>query len=486
MIFNSVTYLAFLLVVVLMYWSLSKIPRLWLIFIASIIFYGFWHPGFLLVMLLSTSADYYCAICIDKTKLQKNKRFFLGFSLLINLGLLCYFKYLTFIMGNAVYVLNFFGLEVEAPILEILLPLGISFYTFESLSYIIDVYRGFIKPEKSLLLYGCFVTFFPKLIAGPILRAAEMLPQFIEQPRFRLDIFVSGLRRILYGLFLKVVLADNIAPIVDSGFLQPISNLSALDVLTLAFLFGFQIYFDFSAYSSIAIGSARLIGIHIPENFNFPYLSTSPREFWQRWHISLSSWIRDYLYFPLQGVKVKDRYAGGLSIDIKKEKGLRSPTFALFLTWSIMGLWHGASWTFVIWGLFHAVLIAIYRLTKNQTTKLPRFVQIFGGWAFTLIFVMLAWIPFRAKTVEDTFAMLSRFFSIQNYLWLGMHENIYIISALLFIFVISAYFFHIVGSFTIEKNRITFFAANIIHMTAIILLVFVFIRPISQFIYFQF
>ena len=465
---------------------MPKFPRLWLIFIFSIIFYGFWNAGFLLVMLLSTVVDYYCALCIDNTKIQKNKRFFLGFSLLINLGLLCYFKYLTFIMGNAVHVLNFFGLEVQAPILEIVLPLGISFYTFESISYIVDVYRGFIRPEKNILLYGCFVTFFPKLIAGPILRAAEMLPQFIEQPKFRLDVFVSGVRRILYGLFLKVVLADNIAPIVDNGFLQPISSLSALDVLTLAFLFGFQIYFDFSAYSSIAIGSARLIGVHIPENFNFPYISSSPREFWQRWHISLSSWIRDYLYLPLQGLKVKDRSVGGLSIDQKNEKILRSPALALFLTWAIMGLWHGASWNFVIWGLLHALLITVYRLTKNYITKLPSFLRAFGGWLFTLIFVMLAWIPFRARTVEDTIAMYSKLFSVQNYLWLGMRENIYIITTLVFIFIISAYFFRKIGSYAVKDSRFIFLVANTLLMTIVILLVFVFIRPISQFIYFQF
>lgn len=287
MIFNSVTYIIFLTIIISLYWVLPRGSRIWMMLVASSTFYGFWRPEFLLVMLVSASVDFIAAIKIQSSENLTRKKIWLAISLITNLGILCYFKYLFFFIDSAVAVLNIFGFQFQAPILNIILPLGISFYTFEAISYIVDVYRGLFKAEKSFILYACFITFFPKLIAGPILRAAELIPQLSANPVFRFDEFSSGLKRIIYGLFLKVVIADNIAPLVDAGFQQNIDTLSALDVWTLAFLFGFQIYFDFSAYSSIAIGSARLMGIHIPENFNYPYLASSPRDFWRRWHISL-------------------------------------------------------------------------------------------------------------------------------------------------------------------------------------------------------
>ncbi len=251
-----------------------------------------------------------------RSKLKKsqahafNRRFWLFVSLLGNLGSLFYFKYLGFALTNLQMVVDVFGLEWRLPHPDILLPLGISFYTFQTMSYTIDVYRGFIKAEKDLLLFSTYVVFFPQLVAGPILRAVEVIPWLLKKPHWEWSNLSIGIKRILGGLFLKVVLADNIAEFVDVGFGVDVGYLSAIDVWTLAFLFGFQIYFDFSAYSHIAIGSAKLMGIDFPENFNFPYFSTSAREFWKRWHISLSSWIRDYLYLPLCGVKVKDESTG--------------------------------------------------------------------------------------------------------------------------------------------------------------------------------
>ena len=230
---------------------------------------------------------------------------------------------------------------------------------------------------------------------------------------------------------------------MDSGFQQPLASLSALDVWTLAFLFGFQIYFDFSAYSSIAIGSARLMGIHIPENFNFPYLANSPREFWRRWHISLSSWIRDYLYFPLQGIKVRDRSTGGIAVDVNNLKeGLRAPLFALFITWLVMGLWHGANWTFALWGIYHASLIAGYRFSENKFKNFPVWLKVYGGWAITLPLIMLGWIPFRSASVESTLSMFSKLISPSQYLWLGMRENTYLITVLLLMASIISYAVH--------------------------------------------
>jgi len=487
MIFNSVTYLLFLTLVVCLFWLLPKQARLWLIFLASSTFYGFWRPEFLAIIFLSAITDYYAAMHIEASEDRTIRRRWLLFSLAVNLGMLCYFKYLFFVVDNAAAVLSIFDINIRAPAFDIVLPLAISFYTFETISYVVDVYRKFIPAERSFVMYGCFVTFFPKLVAGPILRAAEMMPQFAAKSVFRLDTFVSGLRRILFGIFLKVVIADNIAPLVDAGFLQPVNTLSALDVFTLAFLFGFQIYFDFSAYSSIAIGSARLLGIHVPENFNFPYLATSPRDFWQRWHISLSSWIRDYLYLPLQGLKVRDRSAGGVSVDIgENNKSNRHPLIALFLTWAIMGLWHGASWTFVLWGLYHASLIAIYRMVAGPVAGFPSWIRTYGGWGITLPLVMLGWIPFRATSVSDSIAMFAKLISPGDYLWLGMRENTYLITAILLIFCVMSYLIHWIERKYISPWVWLKFVISIPVMSFVIGLNFVFLRPISQFIYFQF
>ena len=279
MIFNSLTYFVLLFSVVLLYWLLPYRTRLLLIFSSSLIFYGFWRVEFLPVMLISVIVDYVISIRMPQSTQQTKKRLLL-ISLVVNLGLLFYFKYLIFFSENAVGPANLLGAEVDPLVLKIILPLGISFYTFQTISYSVDVYRGIIKPEKDFILYACYVTFFPQLVAGPVLRATEVIPQFAKRPPFSWTDVAVGLRRIVYGLFLKVVLADNIAPLVETGYSMPVDTMSALDVWTLAFLFGFQIYLDFSAYSHIAIGSALLMGIHFPENFNFPYLSNSPKDFW--------------------------------------------------------------------------------------------------------------------------------------------------------------------------------------------------------------
>lgn len=484
MIFNSLTYLLFLTLVVAGYWLLPQKFRISLIFISSCVFYGFWRPEFLLLMFFSASVDYLVALkMIDAQDTIIRKRW-LWLSLSVNLGLLCYFKYLFFIVDNATWALNYFGYHFQAPSFNIILPLAISFYTFETISYIVDVYHKQIEPEKNFWKYSCFVIFFPKLIAGPVLRASEILPQFNHGVNFRNSSFISGLHRIIVGLFLKVVIADNLAPIVDAGFSQPLNTLSALDVWTLAFLFGFQIYFDFSAYSSIAIGSARLFGIHIPENFQFPYASSSPKEFWQRWHISLSSWIRDYLYLPLQGEKVKAHSSGGISINAHHQK--QSAFLFLFITWAIMGLWHGANWTFLIWGLYHASVIAIYRLITIRPIHLSENLKKCVGWMVTLPIMMLGWIPFRAQSVQDTLILWSKIFNPSNYLWLGMRENTYIIAALSLTAFLLAYALHTIKKdFWVKHSALTFIV-TVAGYTFSIYFIIIFLRPINQFIYFQF
>lgn len=485
MIFNSVTYIVFLTVAVCLYWILPQRLRLWMILLSSITFYGFWRIQFIPLMIFSASVDYFAALGMHNSASGMRKKMWLGFSLMINLGLLFYFKYLLFFAENAIGLLHLAGVQVDPLALKIILPLGISFYTFQTISYVVDVYRGSIPPERDFVLYGCYVTFFPQLVAGPILRARELIVQLAVRVPFDLVFLSEGLRRILYGLFLKVVLADNIAPLVDTGFAQPTAALSALDVWTLAFLFGFQIYFDFSAYSHIALGSARLMGISLPENFNFPYSSSSPRDFWKRWHISLSSWIRDYLYLPLAGTTVHDRSLGGLAtaasnLQFRKNYGV------LFLTWAIMGLWHGASWTFLAWGLYHACLIFGYRQLSALCKDMPFQLREVGGWVVTLPLVMLGWIPFRAESVGDFLAMWGKVLQIKGYFWLGLRENSYLVAAFLLAgFCIT----HGTKKYFLPLLRQRIFPSQALEAVAfsvIVGLVFVFLRPISQFIYFQF
>jgi alginate O-acetyltransferase complex protein AlgI len=485
LIFNSVTYLLFLTIVVVLYWQLPRRPRLWLIFLGSLVFYGFWRVEFLPVMLASTLVDYWAARAIQASALPGRRKLFLGISLGVNLGLLFYFKYLIFFSENAIGVLRFLGFDVPPLAFSIILPLGISFYTFQTVSYTVDVYRGFIRPEKDFILYGCFVTFFPQLVAGPILRAREVIPQLDQRPRFQLEDLSAGIRRVLAGLFLKVVLADNLAPLVDAGFAQSTASLSALDVWTLAFLFGFQIYFDFSGYSHIAIGCARMMGIRFPENFDFPYLATSPRDFWKRWHISLSSWIRDYLYLPLAGEQVQDRSSGGLATAVDTSRPQRS-TRALFESWAIMGLWHGANWTFVLWGLYHAMLVYVYRRTSRRFEGLPEWLQSSGGFAITVPLAMLGWIPFRAESVSVALQMFAKLVDPREYLWLGMRENSYLVAALVMVAMVLAWTVRESALPMLQRYPLALSVALTTTLGAMIALIFIFLRPINQFIYFQF
>jgi D-alanyl-lipoteichoic acid acyltransferase DltB (MBOAT superfamily) len=451
-------------------------------------FYGFWRPEFLIVMLVSAGSDFFVARQIEVSAVAKHRWRWLLISLCVNLGLLLYFKYLFFVLDNAVATLHFFGYQsLQTPVVDIVLPLGISFYTFQTISYTVDVYRKVIPAEKDIVLYGCFVTFFPQLVAGPILRGGELLGQLMAKPSFKLDLFASGLQRIIFGLFLKVVLADNIAPLVNSGFDQSVSGLSALDVLTLAFLFGFQIYFDFAGYSHIAIGSARLMGISFPENFNFPYMSSSPREFWRRWHISLSSWIRDYLYLPLMGEKVRSQSSDGLAVAASNsvQKGY-SPAVALLLTWTIMGFWHGANWTFVLWGLIQGILVVLYRITVPSFASLPLAFRRIGGWMVTLPLVMLAWIPFRAESVDIAIGMYAKLFEANQWTYLGMRENIYLVTAILLLLMIGSYWIHLVVVRRLADRLWLSFFLHTASLGIATSLVFIFLRPINQFIYFQF
>jgi alginate O-acetyltransferase complex protein AlgI len=469
MVFNSFTYIFFLVLVVLLYWHCSPRGKLYVIFVSSLTFYSFWRFDFVWLLLLSVAVDYsicHAMVCVK----PKRRKLFVLTSLIFNLGLLFIFKYFLFFADEAVGLLNLLGFVLDPILINIILPIGISFYTFQTISYTVDVYRGTVKPECDFIFFACYVTFFPQLVAGPILRFDNVAKQFRKNKKFNPKFLVEGIKFILIGFFLKTVLADNIALFVDEGFQSDVRYISALDVWTLAFLFGFQIYFDFSAYSFIARGSAFLMGIKFPRNFNFPFLASSPRDFWQRWHVSLSSWIKDYIYIPLVKCLVS-----------RHREHNFSRVFSLFVTWALMGFWHGANWTFLFWGFSHAVIISISRM-PFLASALSRSRLV--GIALTLPLMMICWIPFRAPNLDIASSMFLKVIDPSLYLFLGLHENIHIVT-----FSITAGFFVNVAYSHYKEKFLSFGLRQLVEFwiwSIIIFLTFVFFRKSENFIYFQF
>jgi D-alanyl-lipoteichoic acid acyltransferase DltB (MBOAT superfamily) len=354
--FNSLQYAAFFAVVLLVYWRLPRRGQNALLLVASYVFYAAFDYRFLGLLLLSTGLDYWFGLSISRSGEDRVRRRWLFASLCVNLGILGFFKYFDFFADSAAQMLQRVGLDVHPPLLRILLPIGISFYTFHGISYVFDVYRRHIEPSRSLLDYSVFVAFFPQLVAGPIGRAHLQLPQFgRERTRPSRERVVESLVLILTGLFKKVVIADGVAAVVTDGFLFS-SEASALTLLFTAWGFALQIYGDFSGYTDIARGSAWLLGIELPINFRQPYLSRSITEFWRRWHVSLSNWLRDYLYIPLGGNRA----------------GEFATYRNLVLTMLLGGLWHGASWTFVVWGSLQGLLLSLDRVRGRDREDVER------------------------------------------------------------------------------------------------------------------
>ncbi|MCE6992749.1 MBOAT family protein [Dyadobacter sp. CY323] len=401
MLFNSLQYPIFLAFIFLLYWWLNEKSLKWqnlMLLAASYYFYGCWDWRFVFLLAFSTGLDYFSGITIYEAKTKFKKKLWLYLSVGINLGFLGFFKYYNFFIESFAELLQGFGLQPHYSTLQIILPVGISFYTFHGLSYVFDIYYNRLKPSYNWVNYTLFVSFFPLLVAGPIERATHLLPQ-LERPRkFDYPKAVDGLRQILWGLVKKVVIADNCAIFANQIF-NDSTHQSGSNLALGAILFTFQIYGDFSGYSDIALGSARLLGIELLKNFNFPYFSRDIAEFWRRWHISLSSWFKDYLYIPLGGSR------GGNWLRIRN-------TFIIFL---VSGFWHGANWTFIIWGGLHALYMMpsiITRTNRNnlETVAKGRFlpslkesVQLIV--TFTL--VTLAWIFFRAESVIHAFSYIS-------------------------------------------------------------------------------
>ena len=388
MTFNSLQYFVFLPTVVLIYWRLDRRGQNRLVLVASYVFYGFFDWRFLGLLVLSTGLDYWFGHALSREQADGRRVRWLWASIAVNLGILGVFKYTDFFFDSAERALGRLGLEVSAPVLGIVLPIGISFYTFHGISYVFDVYRRHIQPCRNLTDYACFVAFFPQLVAGPIGRATIQLPQFEnDRTRPNADTVESALLLILLGLFKKVVIADGVAPVANAAFANPAASGSATLVLG-ALAFSIQIYGDFSGYSDIARGSSRLLGIELPPNFTEPYLSRDITEFWRRWHISLSSWLRDYLYVPLGGGR------GSALVTYRN----------LLIVMLLGGLWHGAAWTFVLWGGAHGLALAAHRAFRGRQTPEQRDAPD-GSWHLvsrlgTFALVTLLWILFRSASAS--------------------------------------------------------------------------------------
>jgi len=401
--FGSATFLLFLGLVFIGYWNLSRRNQNILLVAASYTFYGWWDYRFTFLMLFSTVVDFLCSLAIAHATEDRRKRFFLAVSITSNLGLLGFFKYFNFFQDSLLACLSYFGWELHPMMISIILPVGISFYTFQTMSYTIDVYRSELSPTRSFVDYLAYVSFFPQLVAGPIERGKQLLPQFQEKRSFSREIAVDGCELILWGLFKKLAVASNLALIADGLFGSLETGTGPLFwIATVAF--AFQIYCDFSAYSDIAIGTAKLFGIRLMRNFAYPYFAQSLSEFWRRWHISLSTWFRDYVYIPMGGGRVS--YGHRL--------------FNVLFVFMLSGLWHGASWNFIIWGFIHgAVLVLESALSKTKPlgidtspagTRLFPSSKVVWNIARTFLVTLIAWVFFRITSFSDAIYVLHKMF----------------------------------------------------------------------------
>lgn len=394
MLFNSIEFVFFLPIVFLVYWGLLKNSikgqNIWL-FLASYFFYGWWDWRFLFLIFFSSIVDYTIGLNMAKTNEPSRRKLLLYLSLFINLGFLCYFKYFNFFLDSFEGAFTFFGNPIGSSRLNIILPVGISFYTFQTLSYTIDIYKREMEPTKDIISFFTFVSFFPQLVAGPIERASHLLPQFSRPRIFDYSKISNGAKLMLWGLFMKVVVADRLALYVDDVYVE-LANHSWLTLFTAHAFFAFQIYCDFAGYSLIAIGCAKLFDFDLMENFRRPYFATSFKSFWSRWHISLSTWFRDYVYIPMGGNRRGKFYAG----------------VNLLLTFIISGFWHGANWTYIIWGGLHGS----YQIFEKYGPKvrLPNAIN----WIIVFSLTCLAWVFFRAPSVSDAFLILERIVTFQG------------------------------------------------------------------------
>ena len=477
MLFNSLEFFIFLPVVFVLYWIIGskhlKAQNL-LIAVASYTFYGWWDWRFLSLILFSSLVDYSIGLSLGKTENSSKRKLLLWISICVNLGFLGFFKYYNFFIDSLINSFTFFGKELSLNTLNIILPVGISFYTFQTLSYTIDVYNKKLKPTKNFIGFMAFVSFFPQLVAGPIERATNLLPQFSVERSFKYQNAIDGLRQMLWGLFKKVVIADNCAKYANMIFNNH-TEYNGSTLLLGAFFFAFQIYGDFSGYSDIAIGVSRLFGFNLKRYFAFPYFSRDIAEFWRRWHISLSTWFRDYLYIPLGGSR------GGTKMKLRN-------TFIIFI---VSGFWHGANWTFIVWGALNAIYFLPLLLTnKNRVNTnlvaegryLPSLKEL-AQMSVTFFMTLIAWVFFRADNVTHAFDYLQNTFDSSLFSTVEIFPTT-ILTLLLFFIIIE--WIGRSGEYAIERidwlNKPLRWSLYLL----LIILMFAFTGEEQQFIYFQF
>ena len=482
MLFNSFEFLLFFIVTTLVYFSLEHKFRWALLLVASCVFYMYFIPIYLLILFLTIFVDYFAGILLENTK-GKTRKYFLVLSIVTNVGILAFFKYYNFFIDNINWINAVSHLsQTQFKYLPIILPIGLSFHTFQAMSYTIEVYRGKQNAERHFGIYALYVMFYPQLVAGPIERPQNMLHQFHEKKQFDYDNLYSGLRYILWGLFKKVVIADRLSILVDEVYNHP-HEYHGFGFLTATCLFAVQIYCDFSGYSDIAIGTARIMGFKLMANFRQPYFSASISEFWTRWHISLSTWFKDYLYIPLGGNRVS----------------ILRLNFNLLFVFFVSGFWHGANWTFILWGCFHGVLLIFSNLQKKHFSllKFPIFLQII----ITFVLVCFSWIFFRASSINDAFYIIKNlsssdlngvYFSLSKFdihglpdTYLGIAKWRFYLSLLLIPFLFISDWLIITGKIHRILNKSPYTTWPIYYIL-ILLILFFGVFDTKQFIYFQF
>ena len=475
MLFNSINFLLFLPVVFAIYWYLNnrnfQLQNIFLL-LASYFFYAFWNWHFLFLLIFSTALDYFTGIKMHNAKSVIHKKIWFWLSISINLGFLGIFKYYNFFANSFAITLEKLGFHASFFTLEVILPVGISFYTFHGLSYVIDIYKNRIEPEHNIISYSLFVSYFPLLVAGPIERATHLLPQIKKQRIFNYNLAIQGVKQIIWGLFKKVVIADNCAFFVDQIF-QNSGSHSASELWVGMFLFSFQIYGDFSGYSDIALGTSKLFGIDLLRNFNFPYFAKDIADFWRRWHISLSSWFRDYVYIPLGGSQ------GSKLFQIRN-------VFVIFL---LSGFWHGANWTFIFWGLLHALLfipLLIFNKNRNSLHNLDYNFKSYIRILSTFILVSFAWIFFRADTISEAFNYIFKMFNFNDLTLKYFYKNAKYALLTAICLVSILFLIYIEWKNVIKGNKEIQLSKNTIFIILFLLFCMGTYRNQISFIYFQF
>ncbi len=469
MLFNSIDFAIFLPIVFVLFWFFAQHSlklQNWLLLVSSYIFYGWWDWRFLALLAFSSGLDFFVGGALHREENKRKRKLLFVVSMSINLVLLGFFKYFNFFADSFATAFSFFGQEINANRLNIILPVGISFYTFQSMSYAIDIYRRKLTPTNDLVAFLAFVSFFPQLVAGPIERASHLLPQFFAKKVFSYEMMSRGLKIMLWGFFMKVVVADRVALYVDAVY-NNVGLHTGWSYIVATIFFAVQIYGDFAGYSLIAIGTAGLFGFDLMMNFNRPYFSASFREFWGRWHISLSTWFKDYLYIPLGG-----------------NRGAKSRTFAnLFATFVVSGLWHGANWTFVVWGAIHGAYQILERVAQDmKVPKLPKILSILLVFAGTC----LAWVFFRAATVQDAFRIVGTMFT-------NLGDSVHVGDIGIFAFSVWGVAVLFLVEFMMEYrpgySLLHHRLAPVRFATIVVMLIFIISLGVfdgSQFIYFQF